>query len=405
MAKKNLKNINNVSKPMPPTADVRNTIKTPFQLYRVQTDLLTYRNAVLAAENILNPQRYRLYQVYKSIELDAHLSAAVQQRKNLILCREYEVKTKSGEEDENKTKIIRSKWFIDFLSNSLDSIFYGHSLIQFESLVNDAFKCVELVPRIYVKPELHIVTIAPTAVTGIDYLDDPYNKWCIGVGDRLDLGLYLKAAPLVIWKKNALGAWAEFIEKFGSPIRIGKTDANDLKSVNAMEDMLKNLGQSAYGIFRTDDQIELIESQRQDAYNVFEQMIARCNTEISKLILGETATMDEKSFVGSAEVHERVLESLSDTDEYFIYSVLNTQLVPLLIDKGLLSEGDTICSEEDDELSLVEKSKIDIEFIKTGKFTMTPEYIKEKYNTELIAVSEPNNTITSVKNALDELYK
>jgi Protein of unknown function (DUF935). len=60
--------------------------------------------------------------------------------------------------------------------------------------------------------------------------------------------------------------------------------------------------------FDTDDLIELVESNRSDAYNVFDMMIQRCNSEISKLILGQTGTLDEKAYVGSAEVQERVLK-------------------------------------------------------------------------------------------------
>ncbi|MFK5282397.1 hypothetical protein ACI3PL_22835, partial [Lacticaseibacillus paracasei] len=89
----------------------------------------------------------------------------------------------------------------------------------------------------------------------VDYTELPYSDWCIGVGQKRDLGLLLKITPLVIWKKNALGAWAEFIEKFGSPIRIGKTDSNDLQSVNNMENMLKNMGVASWGLFKTDDLI------------------------------------------------------------------------------------------------------------------------------------------------------
>ena len=403
MAKQNLKHILNVSKPLPKKSDARSVISNNYQLYRIRTDLESYRNAVIAAESIINPQRYRLYQVYKSCELDAHLSACVQQRKNLILCRDYEVKDKNGDENEEKTKIIKAKWFRDLLVYAIDSLFWSHSLVQLDDIVDDKYKCVDLIPRIYVKPEKHIVTTDPTSITGQDYLEKPFSDWCIGIGSSTDLGLYLKAAPLVIWKKNAIGAWAEFIEKFGSPIRIGKTDNNDLEAVNNMENMLRNLGQSAWGVFRTDDIIELIESANRDSFQVYDMMIQRCNSEISKLILGQTGTMDEKAYVGSAEVQERVLEYLSDTDEYFINGVLNDQLVPLMIKHGLLADGDHIYSEEDTDLTIQEKAKIDIDFINTGKFTMDVEYIKEKYNTDLIPVSDSSN-IGVVKNKLEELY-
>lgn len=395
--------VEDLSVKRPDGSDIRKRITTPTQLYRAATSIATYKAAVQSAESIINPQRYNLIREYRNIDLDAHLTAAVMQRKNLTLCKEFEVQI-NGEVNEDLTKLIHNKWFRDFIDYSLDSLFWGYSLIQFDSIVDDVFKCVELVPRQYVKPELHIVTANYSAITGTNYLEMPFSNWCIGVGRTHDLGLYLKAAPLVIWKKNALGAWSEFAEIFGSPIRIGKTNVRDEETRLNMENYLKNMSVASYGVFDTDDLIELIESNRSDAYMVFDMMIQRCNSEISKLILGQTGTLDEKAFVGSAEVQERVLEKVSYTDQYFIESVLNYQLVPMMQKLGLLPNGAKICVEAEEELDIIEMSKIDIELIKTGKFTFTPEYLKDKYGSEVVEVNDPAS-VANVKNRLDNLYK
>lgn len=379
-----------------PAKDIRRVIKTPTQVTRVTTDLLKYRYAVNAAEQITNPQRYQLHQIYNQVVLDAHVTSVMQQRKNLILQKEFYVYNPDGSENEEKTKLIRTKWFNEYLDYALESIFYGHSLIQFDSIVEmngiNQFKDVELVPRIYVKPELHIVTEDYSALTGTDYLEKPYNRWCIGVGKSKDLGLLLKIAPLQIWKKNALGAWAEYTEKFGSPIRIGKTATRDEATTTNMENMLRNMGNSAWGLFDLDDEIELIESNRTDAYEVFDKMIERCNSEISKLVLGQTGTSDEKSFVGSAEVHERILKSYEWSDEIFIKGINNYQLIPMLNELGFGLEGMTIGIEAEDELSLLDQSKFDLELIKSGLFTFSAEYLKEKYGSEPIEVEQPDTT-------------
>ena len=400
---KKLNKVHDLSVNRPNRADIRQVVKSPTQLYRSATNIATYKAAVLAAESLINPQRRLLYQQYQNIELDAHLTAAVNQRKNLTLSKEFEVVI-NDVENEELTKLIKHKWFRDFIDYSLDAIFYGHSLIQFDSIVNDAFKCVELVPREYVKPEYHIVTNDYAATVGQDYLEMPFANWLIGVGKPKDLGLYLKAAPLVIWKKNALGAWSEFVEIFGSPIRIGKTNVRDEETRVNMENYLKNMGVASYGVFDTEDIIELIESNRADAYQVFDMMIQRCNSEISKLILGQTGTLDEKAFVGSAEVQERVLQKVAYNDEYFIESVINYQLVPMMNRLGLLPEGAKINVKAEEELSLIEQSKIDIELIKTGKFTFLPAYLEEKYGSEAIVVNDPTD-VQNVKNRLDNLYK
>jgi len=394
-----------VSVNMPKNSDIRKRITTPTQLYRGTTDISTYKSAVIRAESLISPQRNELYKVYKNIELDAHLTAAVNQRKNLTLCKDFDVII-NDEESEDLEYIIKQKWFRDFIDLSLDSIFYGHSLIQLDSVIDNAFKSVSLVPREYVKPEFHIVTNTYADLSGTDYLDPLYRNWVIGVGKERDLGLYLKAAPLVIWKKNALGAWSEFVEIFGSPIRIGKTNVRDEETRYNMEQYLKNMAVASYGVFDTDDLIELVESNRSDAYQVFDMMIQRCNSEISKLILGQTGTLDEKAYVGSAEVQERVLKNVAYTDEFFIEGVLNYQLVPVMTRLGILPQGASIRVKADEDLSLIEQSKIDIELIKTGKFSFTPEYLSEKYGSEVIEVTQPieQNTISNISNSLKDLY-
>ena len=394
----------------PNSADLRRYIKTPTQVYRITTDLAKYRNAVNSAENIHEPFRYNLYQLYNQTVLDAHVTAAITQRKNLTLQKEFYVYNPDGSENDEKTKLIRTKWFYDYLDLALDSLFWGHSLIQFEDIIEmngvEQFKCIDLVPRIYVKPELHIVTSDYAATTGKDYLEKPFINWCIGVGKPKDLGLLLKITPLQIWKKNALGAWAEYTEKFGTPIRIGKTSARDKETTTNMENMLRNMGTAAWGLFDLEDTIELIESNKTDAYQVFDMMIQRCNSEISKLVLGQTSTLDEKAFVGSAEVHERVLQSYAWADELFINGVNNYQLIPMLNALGFGLEGMTIGVETEEELTLLDQSKIDIELIKTGKYKFTPEYIKDKYGSEVIEVEEvvDKNNIKTVSNLLDKYY-
>lgn len=392
----------NVTKPK--EADVY-TEYVPLKaaIQRTNNDMGRYKTGVISAENVLNPQRYMLYQVYQGVVLDAHYSACVEQRKNLILSKKFKV-VRNGEIDEKKTALINKKWFYEFNNYALDSMYWGYSLVQFKDIVKDEFSSVELIPRQFVKPEFHIVTKTWTEITGLDYTKEPFKDWVIGIGMPQDLGLLLKASPLIIWKKNALGAWAEFQNIFGVPARIGKTNLKDPTTLNNMVDMLANWGLSQYGVFGKDDIVELIESSNSDAFEVFDKMIERVNSEISKLILGQTSTISEKSFVGSAEVHERVLDNYAERDEQFIESVHNYQLVPLLKNFGILGEGDYIECDDSEEISKTEKNKLIIELLKTGKYTIPAEYITEEMGIPVEVVEQTDNNIKDVKNELNKFY-
>ena len=106
--------IENKVQPLPPSADIRQAIKMPTQVYRITTDLKRYRDAVNSAEQLDNPQRYQLLQIYNQVVIDAHVTAAITQRKNLTLQKEFYVYNADGTENEEKTKLIRTKWFYDY---------------------------------------------------------------------------------------------------------------------------------------------------------------------------------------------------------------------------------------------------------------------------------------------------
>lgn len=397
----NFKKATNVD--APPSRDIRRTVKYEQTLTRTRQDIATWRRAVLQAESIHYPNRQELYRLYKDVVLDAHLSSLMNTRKYQILQNDYKVVDDNGNENEEKTVLIKQKWFYDFLNNALDSIFWGFSLLQFGKIENNVFQTIDLVPRQYVKQEFDIVVETPAAIEGTNFLDAKFKAWVIGVGEKRDLGLLLKAAPLVLWKKGAMTAWAEFSEIFGTPIRIGKTNVHDEVTRNNMENFLKNMGTSAYGVFNTDDLIEIIESNRSDAHQVFDMLIERCNSELSKLILGQTMTSDDGSSRSQAEVHERVFNMYGEADEIFIENVLKYQLIPLLNAQGLGFEGLSIESEEEDKFTYAEKSKIDLELLKYYK--IPKEYIEQEYGTPVEDKEEVQlNSIQQVQNKLDEYY-
>lgn len=398
----NIGRVQDASTNLPENKRLSKKITAPQTLYRVRQDVERWRSAVRLAEQIYSPNRTELLRLFKDVVLDAHLTACIETRKSQILQSEFKVVDKSGKEDEEKTFLLQNKWFFDFVNHTLDSKYYGFSLIQFLSLRDNVFDGVELIPREYVRQESNIVTHTINSFDGENYLQPEYKKWVIPVGDKCDLGILTKAAPLILWKKNAMGAWSEFTEMFGTPIRIGKTDVRDETTRSNMEGFLKNMGSSAWGLFDTNDIVELVESNKTDAYDVFDKLIERCNSEISKLILGQTGTTDEKSFSGSANVHERVLKMYGEADEMFIKNVFKSQLVPLLNMHGMGFEGLCIEINEEDKFSPEEKSKIDLELLKY--YNIPTEYITAEYGTPVEKKEVEVDTVKAVKNKLTKYY-
>ena len=148
--------IENIAKPNK-RKDIRKKISAHEHTYRIRQDIGIWRDAVNSAESITNPQRTELLRTYKDVILDSHLTAAITQRKKLTLAKKFEISI-DGVDNKELTKLVKTAWFRDFLDLSLDSIFYGHSLIQFGDVTDTGFESVDLVPREFVKPESHLVT-------------------------------------------------------------------------------------------------------------------------------------------------------------------------------------------------------------------------------------------------------
>ena len=389
-------------------ADTTERIKHKQTLIRSRQDLGTWRRANIVAENIDNPNRELLLRLYKDVDLDPHLSSLVTTRKNAILGARFIVVDKDNKENETLTALIERKWFVDFVDLALDSKNWGFSLIRFHDIIgNDIkeFEQVELIERRYVRPEFSHVSQTLHDSDAVHYLEDPYRSWNIGVGGKKDLGLYLKAAPMVLWKKGAMAAWAEFAELFGTPMRIGHTNTRDETTRQNMFDTLKNMGTSLFSVIDSKDKIEIIEGNTNSSgQDIFDRLIDRCNSELSKLFLGQTGTTDEKSFAGSANVHKQIFQSYNEADVIFIENVFTYQLIPMLIGHNEFSafQNHKIKVVPDDELSLQESSVIDLGLL--NHYDIDPEFIKQKYGTEVI-VREDVNSVKNVQNRMNEYFK
>lgn len=309
------------------------------QYLRIRQDINRWRSALTQAENPEQPNRTALYQLYDDLVLDNHLNAAMATRRQHVLSAEFELEGPSGNKEEGKDWLQR-EWFYRFMRHALDSLFYGHSLVEFAPKRGEEFSDLRLIPRSNVIPETGMIKTKHTERKGsFSYRDSKYQNYLIELGSPEDLGLLAKAAPNVLWKKVAQSAWSEYAELFGMPLRVGKTNTSDAQRFEQLEEMLKNMGSAAYAVFDETEEVEFVESKQQDAWQVFDRLVERCNTEISKLILGQTMTADAGSSYSQAQVHEHVMGAYTASDKRFLAFVINAQLMPFLLRHGYPLDG------------------------------------------------------------------
>ena len=382
-----------LDKKVPKTAVIRQTIKSEISLQRIEQDLLKWRNALISAENIINPYRTELYRLYKDVELDAHITAVWNARKTEIMGTEFIV-YKNGKIQQKQTDFIQRKWFFDFLNYALDSKMWGFSLIQFGNILDNEFTDIDLVPRAYVRPELNLVVPMYGAMAGEDFTKKPYTDWLIPVGGKTDLGLLAKLGPLYLWKKTALETWAMYCQIFGIPARVLKTDTSDEIALRNGQRMVKEMGASLGAVIDTDDEFEIIESKGANAGETFSGLINVCNFEISKLLLGETSSMDPKAFVGSSKIHEKTKNQMILADIIWLENIFKYQLIPFLNAHDLGFEGCNIKIENDQQLTLQEKSDIINNLLQY--YDIPSEYIMDEFGIPVLAREKvlPENQVT-----------
>lgn len=353
-------------------------------------DIANWHKAWQMAINTEEPKRGALYDVYTTALIDLHLTGAIEQRKAQTIHRSFVVYDAKGEENEELGKLFQKSWFDDFLNLALDSLFWGHSLIQMSDVVGTGeemrFSSVELVPRKHVIQEYGVITreAGDDAKKGIYYRDEKWAKFLVEVGTSRELGLLLKIAPHCISKKNMLSYWDTFGEIFGMPIRVGKTPSQNRSDWNTMRSMLENMGAAAWALIPEGSEIDVKETTRGDAYNVYDKRIDRANSEISKGVLNQTMTIDNGSSHSQSETHLEILKKVGEKDSKFIKNLINDKLIPLMTLNGFPLEG---CKFDwDNSLSFTPEQQRENERLMLQYFDIDPEYFKKKYKIDIIGV-------------------
>lgn len=402
--------VDNVTKPIKDRVKVSTKV-VKRELTQANQDVGKWRSASLVARSVTNPSRVQLHEIYRDVVLDSHLSSLYRTIKLKSTSGEFMICNADGTENEELTAKINVKWFREYMDHFVDSMFWGHSLIQLGGIENDEFIDLELINRDNVIPEFGMVKkqIGDDIAKGIPFRESPFREWVIEIGKPDDLGLLHKATPLVLWKKGVFGAWSHYAEMFGQPVRIGKTDILDPVMKTNMENMLKNMGGSHYAVLHPDDLIEFVNDNRYDAFRVYDQLIERINGELSKLILGQTGTTDEKTHVGSAGVHADVLTSYVYATKQAMATHFNKYVLPLMQYHGMIPNG--VVGKWDNSEKMTTDQQFDMVSELLKHYTIPAEWINEKFNIPVEEKQQPtfeqsdDTVIPDVDNLYNGLIK
>lgn len=346
---------------------------------RFGVDMADYMLAIRAFENVDYSRRFRLYDLYSDILMDTHLTSVIEKRKNAALSAAIEFR-RNGKPDKKVNEQIRSPWFRRLIGDILDARFWGFTLVQFYR--EGEWVNYDRIPRKHVDPVRRLILRHQTDTAGTSW--DEYPD-LLFIGEPDDLGLLAKAAVWVIYKRNDVADWAQFAEVFGAPIReyTYPTDDDEARQ-RALEDA-ESTGSMAVFVHAQETVLKLVEAaNKTGSADLYDKLCERCNSEISKLFLGNTLTTEasDKGTQALGTVHKDVEEKVTLADRQDILDVLNYNMADIFAMLGIDTTGGEFCYPEKKVIEPEKKMSILTQLRTNFGLPVGDDYLYEEFGVE-----------------------
>ena len=357
---------------------------------RSRKDIRKWREAQKAIEDPRYPNRTKYHDLNADLIMDLHLESQIQIRILSSTCNRYRIMNrKTGEMNQDRTREIRTGWFRELMYQYLFTSMDGTAVLQ--ARVNDRqIRGFDVIPKRYIIPERKEVTTRGGWFKGIRYRGNPDypDHLILELGKSSNPGLMLKLSPNLIWKRNALQAWADYGQLFGKPYRKATTRSSDKATLDRIEYMMKKMGSAGYGIYPEGTTMELVADGQRDAYQVFDAQVARHNSEISKAVNGVTMLSDDGSSRSQSQVHYQVNGKIIQADMEGFESYVNEVLVP----NHLIPIGYRFSPDDEFEFDMTEslgvKEHWEIVQGIISEYDVNPQWISKTFGVPILGKKE-----------------
>ena len=166
------------------------------------------------------------------------------------------------------------------------------------------------------------------------------------------------------------------------PMRVANTTATNKADLDEIERIMASMGAASYGVFPEGTTISFEETSRGDAYNVYDKRLQRCDREISKIILGQTMTIDDGSSLSQSEVHLEIFDKICAKDARRLAYIINDRLLPMMVASGFPVKGLRFQWDDTDKMTEAEMREEERTILQYYK--IDPTYFANKYNIPII---------------------
>jgi len=292
-------------------------------------------------------------------EKDTHLCSELQTRKNAVHGLDYEITPWSESAEDKKIRdfvtdcIFNLNTFDEALLDLLDAIGKGYSLCEILWSADGGKAKIARLQWIHAKKALFYERGAanmwaksfevPRILTEAEPFNGEimpsfklvYHRYKARSGYDTRAGLLRVCAWMYLFKNYAIKDWVAFSEVFGMPLRLGKYDPGAGKAdKDALVAAIQSLGSDAAGIISKNTEIEFVEAVKglSGGNIVYEKLAEFCDKQISKAILGQTATTEgTPGKLGNEDAQDLVRHDLIKADAESLNTTVRNQIFRPLV--------------------------------------------------------------------------
>lgn len=343
-------------------------------LWRMNYDIDKWREAIKMSD--LDRRQY-LYRIYDDMMLDGVLSRSIEKRIEAITNSDLVFTDQKGKEVGEITNLIDTAKFEDMLSEIILTKFWGTTCLEFD--FSNGFDFYSI-PRRNIRPKARQIAIDENDEFGIPIEND---ENIIILGKNNDMGILMKASQYVIYKRGGFGDWAQYVELFGMPQRIGKYTTTDPESRAALIQAFEQAGSAPFLVVPKDTEVDTVLNKGVGNSTLYDSFRKACNEELTICILGNTltTTQGDKGSQALGRVHSDVEDEVHNSDRRFVQRILNNSILPLLEKRGFPVKGGSFSFPlKEEELDITD-------YVALSSIMPVPiSYLQNKFN-----IPEPKN--------------
>lgn len=316
---------------------------------------------------------------------DDEVGQATETRIDALLGNPYRLEPSDSKEAELLTAELNN-WYFEIIGNSLNALFFGYAVQEVVYAKKEGYIGLGEVidqPIEWFEPRRNKTLVYRQDGTGSDQIVDTKFKFFLTrrkASSKNPYGRALLADLYWLWffKQNTWKFWAKYLERFGTPILLGKVSGNAEGGINDMLNaMLSAHSQSVIAI-DSEDSVEVLSAGSSGtagaSFDNFNQTIIR---QIQKVVLGQTLTSgtDGTGSRALGEVHENVRKDKLKSDIRLVQPTVQ-DIVNALCALNGWQPHKVIMGEE----KSLESDKADRDVkLKNAGAVLTPQYFQREY--------------------------